>query len=75
MPDRFTDYLVPTTDRRHNFSCGTGFRWRTMTLDLAYTLVLMMDRTVNNSRATGVLPSDYQGRLSHVVVLSLSYKY
>jgi hypothetical protein len=35
----------------------------------------MMDRTVNNSRATGVLSSDFQGRLSHVVVLSLGYKF
>ena len=75
MPDRFADYLVPSTDRRHNFSCGTGFHWRAMTLDLAYTMVLMMDRTVNNSRATGVLPSDYQGRLSHVVVMSVGYKF
>jgi long-chain fatty acid transport protein len=75
MPDRFADYLVPSTDRRHNFSCGTGFHWRAMTLDLAYTMVLMMDRTVNNSHAAGVLPSDYQGRLSHVVVMSVGYKF
>jgi long-chain fatty acid transport protein len=75
MPDRFADYLVPSTDRRHNFSFGTGFRWRAMTLDLAYAMVVMMDRTVNNSRATGVLPSDFQGRLSHVAVLSLGYKF
>lgn len=75
MPDRFADYLVPSTDRRHNFSCGTGFHWRAMTLDLAYTMVLMMDRTVNNSRAAGVLPSDFQGRLSHVVAMSVGYKF
>ncbi len=75
MPDRFADYLVPSTDHRHNFSCGTGFHWRAMTLDLAYTMVLMMDRTVNNSRAAGVLPSDFQGRLSHVVGLSWGYKF
>jgi hypothetical protein len=35
----------------------------------------MMDRTVNNSRATGVLASDFQGKLSHVVVLSVRYKF
>lgn len=46
-----------------------------MTLDLGYIMVLMMDRTVNNSRAVGVLPSDFQGRLSHVVAMSLSYKF
>jgi long-chain fatty acid transport protein len=75
MPDKFADYLVPTTDRRHNFSVGTGFHWRAMTLDLAYIAVLMMDRTVNNSQAAGVLPSDFQGRLSHVVTMSLGYKF
>jgi hypothetical protein len=75
MPDRFADYLVPSTERRHNFSCGTGFHWRPMTLDLAYTMVLMMDRSVNISRASGVMPSDFQGRLSHVVVVSVGYKF
>ena len=75
MPDRYVDYLVPSSDRRHNFSCGTGFRWRAMTMDLAYTLVYMPDRTVNTSLATGVLPSTFQGRLSHVIVCSLGYKF
>lgn len=75
MPDRSVDYLVPSSDRRHNFSFGPGFRWRAMTMDLAYTLVYMPDRTVNNSLAAGVLPSTFQGRLSHVVVCSLGYKF
>jgi long-chain fatty acid transport protein len=75
MPAGYVDYLVPSSDRRHNFSLGTGFRWRAMTMDLAYTLVYMPDHTVNNSLATGVLPSTFQGRLSHVVVCSLGYKF
>lgn len=75
MPDRYADYLVPTSDRRHNFSLGTGFRWRAMTIDLAYSLVVMPDRTVTSSLATGVLPSTYQGRLSHAIVCSLGYKF
>jgi long-chain fatty acid transport protein len=75
MPDRSADYLVPTTDRRHTFSCGTGFRWQAMTIDLAYSLVYMPERTVNNSIAPGVLPSTFQGRLNHVVVFSLGYKF
>ncbi len=75
MPDRAADYLVPTTDRRHTFSCGAGFRWQAMTIDLAYSLVYMPERTVNNSLATGVLPSTFQGRLNNVVVLSLGYKF
>jgi long-chain fatty acid transport protein len=75
MPDRYVDFLVPTSNRRHNFSFGPGFRWRDMTIDLSYTLVYMPDRTVNTSLATGVLPSTFQGRLSHVLVFSLGYKF
>jgi long-chain fatty acid transport protein len=75
MPDKYVDYLVPSSDRRHNFSFGPGFRWQAMTMDLAYSLVYMPDRTVNTSLATGVLPSTFQGRLSHVLVFSLGYKF
>jgi len=75
MPDRYADYLVPTSDRRHNFSFGPGFRWRSMTIDLSYTLAYMPDRSVNTSLATGVLPSTYQDRLNHEVVCSLGYKF
>jgi long-chain fatty acid transport protein len=75
MPDKYVDYLVPSSDRRHNFSFGPGFRWRAMTLDLSYTLVYMPDHTVNTSLATGALPSTFQGRLSHVLVCSLGYKF
>jgi long-chain fatty acid transport protein len=75
MPDKYADYLVPAVGYRHNFSLGTGFSWRDMTLDLAYTMVLIPNQTVNNSQAAGALPSDYQGRLSHVVVMSLGYKF
>ena len=75
MPDQNVDYLVPTNNMRHNFSCGTGFRWRSATLDLAYTLVYIPDRFVNSSAAIGVLPSTFQNRLSHVIVCSLGYKF
>jgi long-chain fatty acid transport protein len=75
MPDKSADYLVPSTNRRHNFSFGTGFRWQAMTMDLAYYLVYMPSRTVNNSQTVGVLPSTFEGRVSHAIVLSLGYKF
>ncbi len=75
MPDQYVNYLVPTSNLRHNFSCGAGFRWRSMTMDLAYTLVYIPDRFVNSSVATGVLPSTFQNRLGHVIVCSLGYKF
>jgi long-chain fatty acid transport protein len=75
MPDKYVDYIVPTSDFRHSFSFGSGFHWRDMTLDLAYTFIYIADRTVDNSQAIGVLPSDFQGRRAHVLVASLSYKF
>ncbi|MCL4503301.1 MAG: outer membrane protein transport protein [Deltaproteobacteria bacterium] len=75
MPDKSADYLVPTTSLRQPYRCGTGFRWQAMTLDLAYYLVYMPSRTVNNSQALGVLPTSFEGRVSHALVLSMGYKF
>jgi long-chain fatty acid transport protein len=75
MPDRSADYTVPTTDRRHTFSLGTGFHWQAMTLDLTYAMAYMPSRTVDNSLAIGVLPSTFQARFSHDVVCTLGYKF
>lgn len=38
-------------------------------------MVLIPNQKANNSQAAEVLPSDFQGRLSHVVVMSLGYKF
>ena len=75
MPDKFADYLVPTTDRRHSFCFGPGFHWQGITLDLAYSLVYMPDRTVNNSQTAGVFPSTYRDRLNQEFIFSLGYKF
>jgi long-chain fatty acid transport protein len=75
MADGYADYLVPSPNRRHSFAFGTGFHWNAVTVDLAYTLVFIPNHTVNDSLATGVLPSDFQARLSHVIGMSFSYKF
>jgi long-chain fatty acid transport protein len=74
MPNKFADYLVPTTDRRHNFSLGTGVHWRAWTIDLAYTFVYLPDKSITNSQSSGVLASDFQGRRAQLLGVSLSYK-
>jgi long-chain fatty acid transport protein len=75
MPDEYVDYLVPTTNLRHSFSLGTGFRWRAMTIDLAYIFVYAPDRYVNSSKAFGVLPATFQNRLTNALTVSLGYKF
>ncbi len=75
MPDKSADYLVPSTNLRHNFCLGAGARWQAVTVDLAYYLVYMPSRTVNTSQTVGVLPSRFENRLSNALVLSLSYKF
>jgi long-chain fatty acid transport protein len=74
IPDQFADYIVPASDR-HYFSFGPGFRWRQWTLDLSYTIMFMLDHTINNSRTLGVLPSTYQNRYAHILGLSLGYQF
>jgi long-chain fatty acid transport protein len=75
MPDKFADYLVPTPNLRHNFCLGTGFRWQSMTMDLTYYLVYIPDHTVNDSLTPGVLPTTYENRVSHAIVVSMGYKF
>ncbi|MGA7578324.1 MAG: OmpP1/FadL family transporter [Desulfobaccales bacterium] len=75
MPDKYADYLVPTPNLRHNFCFGAGFSYQDINLDLAYYLVYMPDHTVNESQAAGVLPTTYEGRVSHAAVISVSYKF
>ena len=60
MPDKFADYLVPSTDRRHNFSVGTGFHWRAMTLDLAYIMVLYGTAPSTTPRPPGCCPRPFK---------------
>ena len=75
IPNQYVDYQVPTTGNRHNLSCGTGFHWRAWTLDLAYTFVILPDKTVNNPKSIGVLPADFQGRRAQLLGVSLAYKF
>jgi hypothetical protein len=37
--------------------------------------VYMPDRTINEPQSAGVLPSTFQSRVSHAIVVSLGYKF
>jgi long-chain fatty acid transport protein len=71
---RTVDYLVPANDR-HLFSGGAGFHWNKWTLDLSYTFLLIEDRDVFHSTASGVLPSKFRDGDAHLVGISMSYKF
>lgn len=74
IPGTYADYVVPASDR-HQFSLGAGFHWRNWTLDLSYSYLFMVDKEINNSRAIGVLPSEFKNRQVNLVGVSLGFKY
>jgi len=69
------DYLVPANDR-HLFSVGPGFHWNKWTLDLSYTYLHIIDREDVPARLNeGVLASDFEDGSTHLVGISVGYKF
>jgi long-chain fatty acid transport protein len=75
-PDNHVDYLIPSNDR-HLFSFGPGIHWCGWDLDVSYTYLWVMDRSVDSSGrlAEGILDSDFEGGHAHLIGLSLSHKF
>ncbi len=76
-PDEHVDYLVPANDR-HLFSFGPGIHWRGWTLDLSYTYLLVMDRTVDSDGrflTEGFFDSKFEDGHAHLIGLSVSHNF
>ena len=76
-PDAHVDYLVPANDR-HLFSFGPGIHWCGWTLDLSYTYLWVMDRTVDSNGRFATdrfLDSKFEGGHAHLIGLSVSHKF
>ncbi|MBZ2171454.1 OmpP1/FadL family transporter [Nitratidesulfovibrio sp. SRB-5] len=73
-PGNRIDYLIPTDDRQL-YSTGVGFHWDSYTVDLSYTYIVASDAHYDVRRADGVYEGNsYDGR-THVLGLSLGYKF
>lgn len=68
------DYLVAANDRQL-FNLGAGIFWRGLTVDLAYTYLIMKDREVAARVGEGVYDSSFDDGKAHIGGLSLSYAF
>lgn len=68
------DYLIPTDDRQL-YSAGLGFHWDSYTVDLSYTYIVASNAHYDDRAEDGIYDGkSYDGR-THVVGLSLGYKF
>lgn len=75
IPNETVDYLVPASDR-HLYNTGLGFHWNKYTLDFSYTYLMIEDRDISQRQIQdGVLESETEGGDTHLIGLSLSYKF
>ncbi len=74
IPAATADYIVPANDR-HLLSTGIGYRWNSWVLDLSYTYLIIIDRSIpGHVPPDGVMPSDISGGNAHMIGLSVSTK-
>ncbi len=74
IPRHTIDYLVPSNDRQL-YCFGTGFKWRSWTLDLSYTYLIGESRSNNARPASGVLKSRARKGVTHMVGFGIGYKF
>ncbi len=74
IPRHTIDYLVPSNDRLL-YCLGTGFKWRSWTLDLSYTYLIGKNRSNNARPADGVLKGRAHEGITHIVGFGVGYKF
>ncbi len=77
VPDDTLDPLVPDADR-HGFTAGAGDKTCHWTIDVAYMLVLVMDRSVANDALAPQIPvqdGNYSSDPTHVFMMTIGYSF
>ncbi|BBD07016.1 OmpP1/FadL family transporter [Desulfovibrio ferrophilus] len=74
IPDDYVDYAVPGNDRQI-VSLGAGLVFDDLTVDLSYGYLWVMDRDVEARPTEGVFDSSFTGGKTHIVGLSINYKF
>lgn len=72
-PDEHADYLIPANDRQI-FGLGLGYRRGDWSVDVSYSYLYIMDRTIAGNLAEGVLPSEFDNGDAHMIGLSVGTK-
>jgi len=76
IPDNTQDYILPDNDR-HMWSIGAGYHQNAWSVDLSYTFMQIINRSINtNGSASAPV---YQGQLkdgtAHLIGLTFGYKF
>ena len=74
IPDDHVDYAVPANDRQI-VTLGAGYAWDAWTVDASYGYLWVTDRNVEARRTEGVFDSRFENGHSHMLGLSLGYKF
>lgn len=69
----YEDYMLPTNDRQI-VSTGFGWTYENITLDLSYMYLWMKERTIE-ARAGGILDTKIDNSRTHIVGMSLGFKF
>lgn len=72
-PDH-ADYMVPANDRKL-YSGGLGFHWDQWTVDLSYIYLESANREYNNRPDEGVYKSEAVDLETHIVGVTVGYKF
>ena len=73
-PDYLLDYMVPTNDR-HLWTFGLGWKKDDLRVDLGYTMLIIMDRTVKGHIQDGVWDGTFENGNAHMASVSVGYRF
>ncbi|MDR1126107.1 MAG: OmpP1/FadL family transporter [Deltaproteobacteria bacterium] len=74
VTERYENYMIPTANRQI-VSIGTGLKWDDWTLDLAYAFLWAHARSYDDRPQDGVFSSKTYDTRSHIVSMTLGYKF
>lgn len=72
--DEYADYMTPTNDR-HIVTTGIGFSGEKISLDISYSYLWFDERSINARAADGILNSTFKDGHTHLIGMSLGYKF
>ncbi len=70
----YEDYMLPTNDRQI-VSGGIGFNYDDFVLDFSYSYLWMKKREIDARPGTGVLDSETENSITHIMGVSLGYTF
>jgi long-chain fatty acid transport protein len=79
IPDNTMDYILPDNDR-HMWSIGAGYHQNAWSVDLSYTFMQIINRSINANTGTAQISAPvYQGQMkdgtAHLIGLTFGYKF